>query len=188
MPNSDDGSAGDPLATLRSWRRRSALALSVVLLLAGLLADRSLLVPGLAFLAIWLVDVWWHSPIQPLAAPIEPHVNVEVASGDLPDGQLELHRRIGTAMLRRPFEIVIDGEPVQDLTRGQSFTVQLGAGRHVVQARLGTYTSQECVVQIRPSSVSRVEVWGSMLSMRRAMQDPTRTIDIVEVAPTETAQ
>jgi hypothetical protein len=185
MPSSGDDRMSDPLATLRSWSRRLAIAGALIFLFAGLLTDRSFLVPGLVFLAMGLADIWWHSPIRSPDNPSEPPMNLEIASGDLPGGQLEVHRRIGTAMMRRPFEIVIDGEPIQELTRGQSAIFPLAAGQHVVQARLGAYTSSRCTVQIRPNSMSRIDVWGSIFSMRRAMQEPSRTIDIARVPLTD---
>lgn len=182
MANIAEGPAGLLSAAVAKWGRLLGFAASAVLIIAGLLTDGYLLIPGCALLAVTIVSIWWHSPIQSLSVPQGPLVHGDggvPASG--PGGELEMRRRGGTAMLGKSFEIIIDGETIGTLNRGQTTTAHLAAGSHVVQARTDTYASKPCLVEIRSGVESRVEVVASMRSMRRAMQDPTAAIDIAEV-------
>lgn len=101
------------------------------------------------------------------------HGAVEPAQSDL---STDLPHITGTLIVERPkggwqdllrsYTIRVDGSKIGSLRRGQSVTLELPAGSHVVDARIDWSGSPELTVEIEPNDTSTVRVEPSGNALR----------------------
>jgi hypothetical protein len=99
-----------------------------------------------------------------------------------PGASLEISRpRRGSADLFRSYHVLVDGDDVGEVRRGESWCVQIAAGRHEVHLVIDWCRSPSVDIDVAPGETVKLVCWPKFQAWRarQGLANPTEYIVLV---------